>query len=362
MSIDNLNYYEQLCFKALLESSPEIIKLIKSNNKKTDLSINIDGDEELRTTIRVDKNIWDKFITFSQAFPYSKKDLLSQALKEFMSTHEIPLNEQKQKMFSEINNILNDIKNNSITTSIVENLILFIRQHEKILTHRQKKLILTLLNDIFSTDVRISNKTRFLENGDYFSGNLRYNNTTLNKLKTIFQTKDFDLNNIIQIIVYAISDVENADLDFILRIPEVVIRDNAYIEIPTNQLSTRKNECYNNLRNIVLDIESSTNEVLYSIINREFKVPYISEKEIDKYEVYNSTNIHIFRPYVLEKFHLLVASRGNYNNARKFLFNNNITQEFDDKSLDDLYYYLNQIEFEYSSKEKELLKTLNFWF
>lgn len=66
------------------EYDKDIIEIIQDNR----IEIDIDTDEVKRTTILVNKKIYDDFNTFCQMHKeYDKKDLLSMALKEYMQKY-----------------------------------------------------------------------------------------------------------------------------------------------------------------------------------------------------------------------------------------------------------------------------------
>lgn len=50
------------------------------------IKINLPQSETIRTTIRINKSIWDNFDEFSKKNKeFNKQDLMAQALKEYMS-------------------------------------------------------------------------------------------------------------------------------------------------------------------------------------------------------------------------------------------------------------------------------------
>ena len=55
---------------------------------KSGIKIELEGTETTRTTIRINKNTWDKFKEFSEVHKeYNQQDLLAQALEEFIQKH-----------------------------------------------------------------------------------------------------------------------------------------------------------------------------------------------------------------------------------------------------------------------------------
>lgn len=63
------------------KSMTEVIEVINQGIK-----INLPQSETIRTTIRINKNIWDNFDEFSKKNKeFNKQDLMAQALKEYMS-------------------------------------------------------------------------------------------------------------------------------------------------------------------------------------------------------------------------------------------------------------------------------------
>lgn len=63
------------------EGMTEVIEVVDKGIK-----INLPQSETIRTTIRINKNIWDNFDEFSKKNKeFNKQDLMAQALKEYMS-------------------------------------------------------------------------------------------------------------------------------------------------------------------------------------------------------------------------------------------------------------------------------------
>lgn len=61
----------------------EVIEVINQGIK-----INLPQSENIRTTIRINKEIWDRFETFSKKNKeFNKQDLMAQALKEYMEKY-----------------------------------------------------------------------------------------------------------------------------------------------------------------------------------------------------------------------------------------------------------------------------------
>ena len=55
---------------------------------RTGIKIELEGTETTRTTIRINKNTWDKFKEFSEVHKeFNQQDLLAQALEEFIQKH-----------------------------------------------------------------------------------------------------------------------------------------------------------------------------------------------------------------------------------------------------------------------------------
>uniref|UniRef100_UPI0039E8AD51 hypothetical protein n=1 Tax=Clostridium perfringens TaxID=1502 RepID=UPI0039E8AD51 len=69
------------CIRELLEADRE-------EKKNERINISLENKEELRTSIRVNKEVWEEFELFSNRNKiYKKKDLLSMALKEYIENH-----------------------------------------------------------------------------------------------------------------------------------------------------------------------------------------------------------------------------------------------------------------------------------
>ena len=55
---------------------------------RTGIKIELEGTETIRTTIRINKNTWNKFKEFSEVHKeYNQQDLLAQAIEEFIQKH-----------------------------------------------------------------------------------------------------------------------------------------------------------------------------------------------------------------------------------------------------------------------------------
>ena len=66
----------------------ELLEAYREQERVEGINISLKDEEELRTTIRVNKRVWEKFERFSKENKeYKKKDLLSMALKEYINTH-----------------------------------------------------------------------------------------------------------------------------------------------------------------------------------------------------------------------------------------------------------------------------------
>ncbi|MEG0794837.1 MAG: hypothetical protein RSD13_06045 [Clostridium sp.] len=90
--------YEENLFQ-ILENSDKILNLIKGYDKECDAQYDNDHHRDLiielpletvkdfRTSIRVNNVIWDQFNTFCEGKIFTKRDLISQALKDFMEKY-----------------------------------------------------------------------------------------------------------------------------------------------------------------------------------------------------------------------------------------------------------------------------------
>lgn len=81
--IDLLNNYDKL--KNIIN---EYDKEQSQEQKKIIIELPLDNEKDFRTTIRINKSIWNEFNKFSEKNKeFNKKDLLSMALKEYIENH-----------------------------------------------------------------------------------------------------------------------------------------------------------------------------------------------------------------------------------------------------------------------------------
>lgn len=90
----NKDVGEDAGVKALLSISEsiqgikELLEADREAKKSKDIVINLEDEEDTRTTIRVNAGAWKKFESFTlKNSEYKKKDLLSMALLEFIQNH-----------------------------------------------------------------------------------------------------------------------------------------------------------------------------------------------------------------------------------------------------------------------------------
>lgn len=79
-----------------LDKNIELIKQLLDNYKattrhnKTDIIINLINDKKLNPkpkSVRINEFVWKDWLEFTKDLPFSKSDLISQALLEFMKNH-----------------------------------------------------------------------------------------------------------------------------------------------------------------------------------------------------------------------------------------------------------------------------------
>ncbi len=89
------NGYEENLFK-LLQNSDKILSLIKGYDAQYDaqyhngdivIELPIETVKDFRTSIRVNNVVWNQFNNFCEGKIFTKRDLISQALKEFMERY-----------------------------------------------------------------------------------------------------------------------------------------------------------------------------------------------------------------------------------------------------------------------------------
>lgn len=86
--IETLSYLDEniVLLKQLLES----YKVNKEANNGKDIIINLNNDRHLNPkpkSIRINEFVWRDWLEFTKDLTFSKSDLISQALKEFMENH-----------------------------------------------------------------------------------------------------------------------------------------------------------------------------------------------------------------------------------------------------------------------------------
>lgn len=71
-----------------VDSIRELLEDTIGEEKNERINISLENKEEFRTSIRVNKEVWEEFELFSNRNKtYKKKDLLSMALKEYIENH-----------------------------------------------------------------------------------------------------------------------------------------------------------------------------------------------------------------------------------------------------------------------------------
>jgi hypothetical protein len=124
-----------------------------------------------------------------------------------------------------------NFNNNEFDLQTISHLIALIRSNKFILTKEQIQKLLEIPIDLLENDVALNSISEFENFGGYFSGNIRLNNDdSFLKFKKVFENHKHtleDISEFIQLIHERIMIDKNLlfEIEFLLRNPEVVIRD-----------------------------------------------------------------------------------------------------------------------------------------
>lgn len=134
---------------------------------------------------------------------------------------------QTQIKFS---NIYSKFCNEEHTPTDVGKLIETIRYNKHSISDTATQLLLQIPLCVLKDQVEIKNSTDWAkQNGEYFAGNYADE-----PLHSRFNSKDFDLNIMVECLNEIISDPEKLHSDFHMRNPEVTLRDDAVIKEYSN--------------------------------------------------------------------------------------------------------------------------------
>lgn len=134
---------------------------------------------------------------------------------------------QTQIKFS---NIYSKFYNEEHTPADVGKLIEVLRDNKRFISDNAAKLLLQIPLCILENQVELKNSATWAkQNGDYFARNYAQE-----PLHSRFDSKDFDLNIMVDCLNEIISDSSKLNSPFHLRNPEVTLRDDVIIKEYTN--------------------------------------------------------------------------------------------------------------------------------
>jgi hypothetical protein len=138
---------------------------------------------------------------------------------------------QKLQTIRELNDIKIIFNNNEHDLQTISHLITIIRGNKYNLGKENIRKLLEIPLDVLEHDVELKKESEFIKFGSYFSGNIRTSNDmSILKFKDIFENHEHTLQDIVDF-TKAIYNRINVDekmiyeIEFLLRNPEVVIRD-----------------------------------------------------------------------------------------------------------------------------------------
>ncbi len=359
-----LTKYDEYCLRRLLDNASKLVKIVdEKNNQKLFFDLEMFGEEEIRTSIRVNKDVWDQFNEIVEAYPYSQKELLSKALKEFIDKYGNINSNNKRKLQKELEKFALAFKNQEFDLKMISKIVTLIREEKGILKVEQKRVLLNISIDVLENEVSIANAKSFYNEGHYFANNMYSSEVESEKIRKKFLSGNYsleDITDIVRLVRDRYIDT-NMELEFMLRNPEVVLRDD--VQINNLQSFLEKGKIYYSyVQQAINNIIAQTNQVLYDIIYKKYELQEIHPQDIEKYCVseINPNKVNIYRPREMEELHLMLsAGKNNYYKVRELLVQNGIYEELSDDYLDSIYYYLNKKEIAFNKKEKQLAALLN---
>lgn len=366
-----LSKYHEICLMEILKVTPDIIGLMRNKNsinendenKEIILDLPENETDDFRTTIRTFRSIWDDFSEFCKQQPHTQKELLSMALKEYMMKH---TDVEKLNMRKSFRKIYEEIKQNNIQLETISEILTLVREYRYKLNEFEVANLLDIPIDVLRNHVVVIDKKSFLRSGSYFAGNMNTTNDEYMKsFKKKFENQNFSLDDISEILEYAQKNfkVLGNSIDFILRNPEVVIRDDVKLQSTKKFNESSKIYC-DKIENVLSIKEIESSSILELVIKREFKVPNITIEDIDKYKIVDGfsgkNEVKILFDEKVERLHLMLgAGRSNYDKVREFLKHNQIDVNLSNEEIDTIYYDLNKIFFEYRAMEERIENELN---
>ena len=132
-------------------------------------------------------------------------------------------------MERDLNSISKLFKLGEFNLQTISNLVVYIREHRRLLTPEQAALLLEIPINVLKNDVELKKPAKWkIDNADYFGGNITWVSTKyFDELKKKFYSANFELGDIIDIAEHVKNDYDNLSSasEFLLRNVEVVIRD-----------------------------------------------------------------------------------------------------------------------------------------
>lgn len=137
-------------------------------------------------------------------------------------------------MDREFENIIEMLKESDEEVKIIECLVAYARKYHRRISEERLKNILSIVIETLSRDVSLKDSENFImDNFDYYMMNfLKIENTSLEKFKYKFMNRDFDLEDMCEILSYVRENIGllSGELDFLLRIPESAFKNDLEIK------------------------------------------------------------------------------------------------------------------------------------
>lgn len=149
------------------------------------------------------------------------------------------------RMMRDLNDICQEFRSGKYDLEIVWTLISYLERdfgYAHCSNHEQFDALLQIPIDVMQHDVEVRDMRRFQDEGTYFSSNVTPEKTEfLSQLKAKLKSCNFKLKDIVDLTEEVRDHYLEVDkVTFLLRIPEVVIRDHVQLKVDSKFLSSGK--------------------------------------------------------------------------------------------------------------------------
>ncbi|MBI4855912.1 MAG: hypothetical protein HY818_04115 [Acetobacterium woodii] len=134
----------------------------------------------------------------------------------------------------DFNVLCKSFRDGSFDVETVSNLLVNIRRHYNTLSEEQSKCLLDLVINVLENDAELKNEIKWAKmNSSYFAKNVTNtgNSKYYDELRHNFESGNYNLDTITELTKAVRNDLNNLScaVDFLLRIPEVTLRDDVNI-------------------------------------------------------------------------------------------------------------------------------------